>query len=213
MGVRHGRAFSSPTSGRNGGSAFGVKNSFSPSTLIDDASRSLGLMLRQISLVRMSKDLRRLFDLGAMFALEISRGEGNRVRGDVIDLGRLRGCRRMRADFSCNRDKVKQSSPIRSMLSTDSPDVLRLSLEKLTLRRRVGFSRMAEVENGSGRFAERSDSLGVESMGLRARIVEPALTALTLLDGVDVSLIVDLDLSFVSKTSGRNSCVLLRSAA
>lgn len=34
-------------------------------------------------------------------------------------------------------------------------------------------------------------------MGLRARIVEPALEALTLLDVMDVSLMVDLDLRFV----------------
>jgi hypothetical protein len=70
---------------------------------------------------------------------------------------------------------------------------------------------MAEVENGSGRFAGRCDSLGVESMWLRARIVEPALTGVTLLDGVDVALMVDLDLCFVLKT-GRSLCVLLRTA-
>jgi hypothetical protein len=150
----------------------------------------------------MSKDLRSLFDLGAMFAFGISRGEGNRVRGDVMDLERLRGCRRKRPEFFCNRDKVKQLSLPRLILSTDSPDVSRLSLEKLTLRRLVGFSRMAEVENGSGKFAGRSDSLGVESTGLRARIVEPALTALTLLEGVDVSLMVLILMYFVFKTSG-----------
>jgi hypothetical protein len=89
---------------------------------------------------------------------------------------------------------MKQLST-RSMLSTDSPDMSRLSsYVKLTLRRRVAL-----FENGSGRFAGRSDSWGEESMGLRARIVEPALAALTLLDldGMDVSLMVDLDLCFV----------------
>jgi hypothetical protein len=61
---------------------------------------------------------------------------------------------------------------------------------------------MAEAENGIGRFAGRSDSLGEESRGLRARIVEPALAALSLWDGMDVSLMVDLDLCFFVKGFG-----------
>ena len=116
----------------------------------------------------------------------------------------------MQAEFSCKWDKKKQLLPPRSMFLTDSPDMMsRPSHEKLTLRRRTG----AEVENGIGRLtAGRSDSLREEAIGLRGRIVEPALAALTLLNGMDVSLMVDLDLSFVFKDSERSLCVLLRTA-
>jgi hypothetical protein len=118
-----------------------------------------------------------------------------------MKLGRLRGCRGMRAEFSCKSDEVKVFVlPTCSMLSTDSLDMMsKLSHVKLTLLR----CRMAEVENGIGKLtAGRSDSLvGEEATGLRARIVEPALAAQTLLllDGIDVSLMVDLDLCFVLK--------------
>jgi hypothetical protein len=81
MGVRHMvGAFSRrspPTSGRNGSSAFRVKYSLSPSSLTDDASSSLGLMLRRISLVRGAEVSRTFFDFGAMFASEILSGEGD----------------------------------------------------------------------------------------------------------------------------------------
>jgi hypothetical protein len=98
----------------------------------------------------------------------------------------------MQAEFSCKWNKLKQLLPPRSMFSTYSPEMMsRPSHVMLTLRRR-----MAEVvENGIGRLtAGRSDSLGVEAIGLWARIVEPAFVVLTLLDGMDVSLMVDLDL-------------------
>jgi hypothetical protein len=103
----------------------------------------------------------------------------------------------MQAEFSCKWNKLKQLLPPRSMFSTYSPEMMsRPSHVILTLRRR-----MAEVvENGIGRLtAGRSDSLGVEAIGLWARIVEPAFVVLTLLDGMDVSLMVDLDLCFVLK--------------
>jgi hypothetical protein len=115
----------------------------------------------------------------------------------------------MQAEFSCKGDEMKQLLRTRSMLSTDSSAMMsRLSHVKLTLRRR-----MAEAENGIGRLvAGESDSLREEVIGLRARIVEAALVALTLLDGMDVSLMVELDLCFVLKASERSLCVLLRTA-
>jgi hypothetical protein len=117
---------------------------------------------------------------------EIAKEECNWICGSgvVIVLGRLRGFRGMRAQLSSNRwDRKKNLSPTSSTFSSDLSGVL----VKLTLRRRVGFSRILDVADGCRKFAGRSANLG-------ERIVKPALAALTLLDGLGESLMVDLDL-------------------
>jgi hypothetical protein len=103
----------------------------------------------------------------------------------------------MRAQLSSNRwDRKKNLSPTSSTFSSDLSGVL----VKLTLRRRVGFSRILEVADGCRKFAGRSANLG-------ERIVKPALAALTLLDGLGESLMVDLDLFLLAL--GRSVVVVL----
>jgi hypothetical protein len=92
----------------------------------------------------------------------------------------------MRAELSFTRDRTKQLSPTSSTFSSELSGVL----DKLTLRRRLGLSRILEVdvEDGCSKFAGRSANLG-------ERIVKPALAALSLLDGLGESLMVDLILT------------------
>lgn len=92
----------------------------------------------------------------------------------------------MRAELSFTRDRTKQLSPTSSTFSSELSGVL----DKLTLRRRLGLSRILEVdvEDGCRKFAGRSANLG-------ERIVKPALTALSLLVGLGESLMVDLILT------------------
>jgi hypothetical protein len=98
----------------------------------------------------------------------------------------------MRAQLSSNRwDRKKNLSPTSSTFSSDLSGVL----VKLTLRRRVGFSRILEVADGCRKFAGRSANLG-------ERIVKPALAVLTLLDGLGESLMVDLDLFLLALGGG-----------